>query len=318
MLLRNITKFTCFVIPAVLLASCASVSLGGADGVDADRSNGGFHSAEILARIASEDIRESSGVAVSKCQPDVFWTHNDSAGGPFIYAINSKGESLGTFKIPNAENVDWEDIAAAKGTDGGCFIFIGDIGDNELKHDTRTVYRVKEPSVSAASASSSKNDPLPTLNADALQFSYRGGRRNAETLMVEPSSGDIYVISKHFDGPATVFKLAPDFTKPGVQAAVELASISMPASPAGLLTGGDISPDGKHVILCDYYSGYELTLPPNSKSFDEVWKAKPVAFDLGPRHIGEAIAFGMDANVVFATTEGKNAPLIRVRRRTDK
>ena len=40
-----------------------------------------------------------------------------------------------------------------------------------------------------------------------------------------------------------------------------VAEIAVPAVPNGLITGGDISPDGRRVALCDYVMGYELTLP---------------------------------------------------------
>jgi hypothetical protein len=88
----------------------------------------------------------------------------------------------------------------------------------------------------------------------------------------------------------------------------------LPAVPNGLVTGGDISPDGKNVVLCDYYAGYLFSLPKGVSDFREIWKEKPAAFDLGPRDIGEAVAFGNDVNTIYATTEHLNAPLIRATR----
>jgi hypothetical protein len=316
MSIRTITKFATFVIPLLFSVSCSNISFGGSEHAIIESENGGFEKAEVIARIASKEINESSGLAVSKCQPDVFWTQNDSGDGPFIYAFNSKGESLGTFKIPNARNIDWEDMATVKTSAGECFLYIGEIGDNDRKRDIHEIYRLGEPKVQAKGSISSKDAKEMTGEVETIHFRYPEARYNAEALLVEPTTMKIYVITKQFSGPASVFGLKPDFARPDVQTAAKIVDISLPASPIGLVTGGSISPDGRRVVLCDYYAGYEFILPTDANEFDEIWKQKPVAFDLGPRKVGESIAFGDDANTIFATTEGLNAPLIRVRRQS--
>ena len=65
-------------------------------------------------RVSHCEITESSGIAASKCQSDVLWTHNDSGDNAFIFALDSTGEKLGTWKVSNAKNIDWEDIAEIK------------------------------------------------------------------------------------------------------------------------------------------------------------------------------------------------------------
>ena len=312
---KTITKFFAFVIfvAVVCIAGCAALHTDGrsAANVDADRSS--FGKPEVLGKIASDDITESSGIAVSKCQPNVFWTHNDSGDGPFIFAIGAKGESLGTWKVLGATNVDWEDIAEFKDASGQCFIYIGEIGDNGKKHTEQAVYRVSEPTVSADAAKSDTKSPLETAVADAVKFTYPEGYLNAETLMVQPATGDIYVLTKRHDAPSSVYKIKPEFGSTVV--AEKIAEVKVPAVPNGLLTGGDIAPDGKHVAICDYFAGYELTLPANDKNFDDIWKQTPATIDLGDRKQGEAIGYGNDGNTLFATSEGKHPPLIEVKRK---
>ncbi|PYS89678.1 MAG: hypothetical protein DMF62_06680 [Acidobacteria bacterium] len=314
MTIRTITKFACFVISLLFCETCTNVSFGGSDHAQIGPHNAGFKKAEIIARISSKEINESSGLAVSKCQQDLIWTHNDSGDGPFIYAINSNGESLGTFRLPNVNNVDWEDIATIKTNSGECLLYIGEIGDNERKRDIHAIYRIKEPIVADEVSVSSRKDPVITSAAEILRFSYSDGRHNSEALMVDPLGGDIYVVTKEFAGPASVFRIAPKFAPDEVQTAPKIARISLPATPNGLVTGGDISPDGKHIVLCDYFAGYELLLSPTANDLSSIWDQKPEAFDLGPREIGEAVAFGQDAETLYATTERLNAPLIRVLR----
>jgi hypothetical protein len=313
MSIKTITKIACFVIPLLLTANCASVSFSGAEHAEIGAENGGFERAEVIAHIASKDINESSGLAVSKCQEDVFWTHNDSGGGPFIYAFNSKGESRGAFRIKDVTAIDWEDMATVK-TPVGCFIYIGEIGDNDRKHDSHSIIRIQEPLVSDETALASRDKPRDVNRAEILRFQYPDENQDAEALLVESSTQTIYIVTKHYSGQTKVYKVKPDFGSPQAQVD-KIGEISLPANPQGLVTGGDISPDGRHLVLCDYYAGYEFQLPAGSEEFDEIWKQKPAAFDLGPRRIGEAIAFGSDANTIFATTEGLDAPVIRVIRK---
>jgi hypothetical protein len=100
-----------------------------------------------------------------------------------------------------------------------------------------------------------------------------------------------------------------------VQVAARIADLEVPSVPVGLLTGGDISPDGKRIVLCDYLDGYELILPDGDSAFDDIWKQKPIEIDLGERDTGEAVAYSADGRSIFATTEGKNAPIIELDRK---
>jgi hypothetical protein len=99
------------------------------------------------------------------------------------------------------------------------------------------------------------------------------------------------------------------------QTAVRIAEVKVPSVPFGLLTGGDVSTDGRRVVLCDYVDGYELTLPAGDNNFDDIWRQAPVRINLGPRDTGEAVAYTQDGNTIYATTEGKHAPVIAVKRK---
>lgn len=129
--------------------------------------------------------------------------------------------------------------------------------------------------------------------------------------MVHPETGEIYLVTKSRDTPAGVYKFAPFLGGQLVQPE-KIANITVPAIPNGFLTGGDIAPDGRRLVLCDYFAGYELALPSDAKSFDEIWKQKPAVIDLDGRNQGEAIGYSSDGRSLFATSEGKDQPLIRV------
>ncbi len=318
MSLRTITKIVGFVIfvsvSTFLVASCSSASFGGGEQTAADGKSSVFEKPEIVSIVASNEVNESSGLAVSRCQKDVFWTHNDSAGGPLIYAFSSNGKPLGTWRVAGAMNFDWEDIATVRSSSGECYLYIGDIGDNEKKFDVHFVYRVREPIIEPGTSPSQK-EPLSTEAAELLRFSYAAGRQNAEALLVHPETFEIYILTKRFDAASEVYKLRPVFKPGDVQTAQLVGEISLPALPNGLVTGGDISQDGTRLVLCDYYSGYELALPLRAKRFDEIWLEKPAVVDLGKRDQGESVAYSPDANSVFATSESESSPLFRVNRK---
>jgi len=246
----------------------------------------------------------------------LLWSHNDSGNDETIFAINTAGKLLGEWKVKNAKNTDWEDIAAYKDAAGHCFLYLGDIGDNKIQRPEHAVYRVAEPNVGALSGGQDGDKAhFETQPAEKLTFSYPDQNSDAETLMVEPRSGNIYVLTKRISGPSSVYRIRPDFGHSDVQKAELVAQLSVPAIPNGYLTGGDISPDGRRVAICDYTQGYEYELPEGDATFDDIWKQEPTIIDLGKRSGGESIAYSVDGTAVYATSEGHDPPLIRVQRR---
>lgn len=144
-----------------------------------------------LGRIDNKDIAESSGLAASRKHPGVYWTHNDSGNGPFIFAIQEDGHFLAEFPIANARNTDWEAIAA----DDQGHLYIADIGNNDLKRDRALVYRVDEPDPAAVGL---KGKGAPVRVGQVIRLSYPGKPFDAESLFLQGGKG--YVISKLLNG----------------------------------------------------------------------------------------------------------------------
>jgi hypothetical protein len=139
--------------------------------------------------------------------------------------------------------------------------------------------------------------------------------QDAETLMVEPKSGDIYIVTKRVSGPSGVYRVKPNFDNTETQRSEKVTELSVPAIPNGFVTGGDISPDGTRMVICDYAQAYEWSLPDNVTQFDEIWKQEPTRIDLGKRHGGESVSYSASGSSVFASSEGRNSPLIEVKRK---
>lgn len=268
----------------------------------------------IVGKIETDEIKESSGLSASECQ-DVLWTHNDAGNDAFIFGMDTRGKHLGTWKVQNAQNIDWESIAAIKDGSGKCSLLIGDIGDNDEKRAELMIYRIPEPAISPDGAASSTSNPLQTTAAEVLKFSYADGSNNAETLLIHPQTSDIYIITKKKSGPAGIHKLKPVFGNSNISKTEKVGDLSVPSNPAGMLTGGSISPDGKRVMLCDLQGGYELVLPDGANDPDAIWKQKPVVVDLGDRKQGEGVSYGRDGISLYASSEKKNAPLFQIKRK---
>lgn len=317
MLKETITKKFAFVILllifAAIFSACSSVlSSQTSNDNTVKKKEARWGNAEIIGTIKSPEITESSGLIVSKCQPNVFWTHNDSGDGAFVFALNDKGEKLGTFKVEDAKNRDWEDIAAFKDANGECFLYVGDIGNNVKAREESIVYRVKEPIVTETDKSSDKKKPSKTEKAQKIKVEYPTGNPDAETLFVHPQTGDIYILTKEMPLASSVYKLSKNYDVRKVNKLEKVADFTVPSIPNGFLTGGDVSSDGKRVIVCDLFAAYEIVLPETAKNFDEIWKQKPTLIQTGKRAQGEAVAYSLDGETIYLTSENLNSPLMKI------
>ena len=269
----------------------------------------------IITTIKEKSISESSGLAASRSTPGAYWTHNDSADSPFIYAFDTRGDSLGIFRVTGAQARDWEDIAAGPGPQANkSYLYIGDIGDNNEVRDEVVVYRVAEPKLTAATSKLTKASPGATEPAEAIRLKYPDGKHDAEALLVHPTTGNIYIVNKVPIANPVVYEAMAPFTTGKLVTMRRIGEIHVPSIFGGVITGGSISPDGRRVALCDYFQGYEIVLPANSRDFNDIWKQRMTGFDLGKREQGESITYRLDGNALLATSEGTQSPLIIVLR----
>lgn len=295
---------------SLVLTGCGFVGFNGT-GLLGQAFSGDYGPPQVVGQIESSEIKESSGLSASECQ-DVLWTHNDAGNEPLIYGMDLQGRHVGTWKVPNAASVDWESIATFKEKSGKCSLLIGDIGDNDANRSDTAIYRIPEPAISAETAKSTGKSPFISAEAERLSFKYPDGSKNAETLLVHPRTGNIYILTKMESGPSQIHRLKPVFGSE--QTTEKIGEITLPSKPAGLLTGGSFSPDGTRVMLCDKKYGYELVLN-NETDPEAIWRQAPAVVDLGERKQGEGVSYGRDGYSLFASSEKKNTPLIRIERK---
>jgi hypothetical protein len=244
-----------------------------------------------LAQIKDERIKESSGVAPSLTVPGAYFTHNDSGNAPKLFRFQPESGKVEEWKVGHARNVDWEDIASAY-VDGRPYLFVGDIGDNPGRRKSIVVYRVPEPESEANAA-----------EPDArYELRYPDEPHNAETLMVHPETGDIYVVTKAALRPSMVFKVDRP-TASGSYVLRKLGELSLGGEirESKLVTGGAISPDGRKVVLRTYMGAYEFGA---SGRFDDWFKSEPRKLTTNFDGQGEGITYTTDGEGLVTTSEG--------------
>src|SRR5829696_5514128 len=132
------------------------------------------------------ELVESSGVAVSRRNPGLLWSHNDSGSTAILFALDTTGSVRGRIRVPIVTR-DWEDISAARCPSGDC-LYIADIGDNGRARRQVQIYRVPEPAAADAATA-----PPEVFNA-----TYADGPHNAEALFVV--GADLFIITRDRSG----------------------------------------------------------------------------------------------------------------------
>ncbi len=246
-------------------------------------------------------ITEASGLAASSDNPGVVWTHNDSGGAASLYALGRRAQLKATLPLSGALNIDWEDIARGPGPAGGAdWLYAADIGDNDAVRGSIRVYRTAEPNLSGYSDGAL----LAPSATTSVELSYPDGARDAEALIVDPKSNDLYLITKR-DSRSRIYRArAPSFAGESVQ-----------LSFVGALDYGDVvaassCPNGRTVLVkryfaLDAYSGSSVADALAGSPSPRLLEAEPQ---------GEAIAANPKCSGYYTLSEGSSQQLIRYSR----
>jgi hypothetical protein len=213
--------------------------------------------------------------------------------------MNTQGTHLGIYNFTGASATDWEDIAIGPGPAGASYyLFAGDIGDNNAVRATIRVYRVPEPVVAP-------NQSPVTVNLSGIAtitLQYPDGPRDAETLMVDPVTRDIYVVSKR-ETYSRLYRAAyPQSTS---QTTVMEYRGQL---PWGWATGGDISPNGGEILVRGY-SNASLWRRPAGTALWDAFARSGYSVPLAGEPQGEAICFDFGAHGYWTVSEGTSRPL---------
>lgn len=257
-----------------------------------------FRIGKVTGKLQDKSIDEASGIAASVANPTKFWVHNDSGDKPRIFLIDQKGNTDGVVNLPGLRNRDWEDITVGPGPDSTkSYVYVADIGDNHGQYDWKYIYRFQEPVLESAGRIASPE------KVDTIRFSLPNGPRDTETLMIDPATSDLFVISKRETEKVHVYRLA--YPQP-VNTAVEAEWIG--DIPFVQIVGGDISSDGTEVLIKNYGEVMYWTRA-EGETIADVFKRDPIFLPYATEPQGEAIAFDRSgAGYVTVSEKSKNKP----------
>lgn len=267
---------------------CFAVIACSADNADSNRI---FHLAESRGKLENSLITEASGMVEGLNNPGLLWTHNDSGNEPALFLLDDYGRNKGSFILHGVDNRDWEDIASGSGPEEGKnYIYIAEIGDNNAVYDYKYIYRFEEP----VAGSMEK-----IQNFDTITFQYPDGKRDAECLMLDPLSKDLYVISKR-EKEVTVYLAAYP------QATTEVIILEkLGTLPFNNIVAGDISSDGTGILLKTYDKIFYWEHSKGTALINTLQK-KPIEIAYDPEPQGESIAWRKDGSGFFTLSEERN------------
>ncbi|MFI7410571.1 WD40 repeat domain-containing protein [Streptomyces sp. NPDC049627] len=229
-------------------------------------------------------ITESSGLAASRQHPGIYWTHNDQDKGAYLYAVDSStGETVATITMTGVGTP--RDVEAiSMGPDNQ--LYVGDIGDNDgVKWPYVWVYRLPEPT--------QLKDQ--TIRATQYVVKYSDGPRDAESLVVHPKTGRVYIIDKQedgghlYEGPA---ELSPSGT-----------NVFKPAAPVDMwATDAAFSPDGKTLAVRGYFGGIAYDW-----NGGRLKRLERISVPIGQ---GESASYSADGTKLMLGSEGAGSAVV--------
>ena len=267
-----------------------------------------FGPGTVAGRTPASSITEASGIVEGRRNPGTLWLHNDSGAGPRIYALSGSGALQASYDLAGAGAQDWEDIAMGPGPIADrSYLYIGDIGDNAMARANVQIYRVEEPDVRAGSPTA----PSMLTGVERFTLVYPDGAHNAETLLVDPLSGDLYIVVKSGDGVSPVFRAAAPLAAAAPITLSRVAVLRFGTAPllgGRTTTGGDISSRGDEIAIRTYDAAY-LWRRPSGMTVADALATTPCALPLRLELQGETLGFSSDGSAYFTVSEGNNQPI---------
>ena len=226
------------------------------------------------------------------------YTHEDSGNLNEIYLTNIKGDDLGKIVLDGIPNRDWEDLACGPGPENSkSYLYVGEIGDNNSAYPTISIYRFPEPELAAASPQT-----VVHIAPEVLKFSYPKGAVNTESLMLDPLSKDLYIMTKQVAQSNLFVARYPQSNSTNTKL-TQLATF-----PFDLLTSADISPDGSEILVRTTGQIWYWKKLPNETVLDAMLRKPLDAPYFRNEHQGEAICFAADGSGFFTISETKKYP----------
>jgi hypothetical protein len=258
-----------------------------------------------IMQIQDMNITDSSGWVVSTKNAGIRWTHEDRTNqSSTLWAIRDDGLTVATMNLTGSglTHIDTEDAATAT-INGTPYVYLSDAGGNLDKRTNIYIHRFVEPTLDSTIIKQAV-----TAEAQSWTFTYpaadlkaaRTAGPDSESLLVNPSTGQMYVIVKTRTGLTT--------TTMGIYAAPLEASaqpgtyqLTKVASTLYQTTGAAWSADGTRVALRTYDKVYVYSV--SSGGLATALTTPPLELTPPTMAQSEGISFSADGEAVELSTE---------------
>ena len=246
-----------------------------------------FEDIPNVSAILTGNIDEASGIANSKNNPGYLWVQEDSGNPTELTLLSIDGTVGKKFFLKGITNRDWEDMAIANGPQSGKnYLYLAETGDNNQVFNEYAIYRFIEP--------------VPTddtvFSIDALRFKYPDKPHDAEAILIDNASNDIYILTKR-DSLSLIYRLPYPQSITSTTTAIYEGTMTTSG-----LTSAAISPNGND-LLAKNYTDLFYWKRNSGESISTVLKKQPLKAGYKPEPQGEAICFKNDNAGFFTLSE---------------
>jgi hypothetical protein len=173
--------------------------------------------------------------------------------------------------------IDVEDIAIGPGPEKDVdYIYLGDIGDNQSGRPYVRIVRFAEPALETV-----RKKKIDASGVEELRLRYPDGPHDAEALLVDPTTGDVFIVVKE-NHRSRLYRAAAERLQADSPVTLELGGY-LNVSDA---SAGDISPSGDLIT-------------------------RPVLVRAGGQaQNGEAVGFTPDGKSYYTVSEGDQEAIV--------
>lgn len=291
-MLQSLNRFLPFGLP-IFFAVTSLLACKEKKGAD---SLAGFAITPQAYELSNKSLSEASGIADSKTNTGFLWVQQDSGNPPEIDLVQHNGTWLKTIHLANIANRDWEDLVLSTGPKAGVhYLYLAETGDNLLVHPDYAIYRLEEPATAT--------DTVKQI--DKIAFFYPDGSHNAEAILVDPDTKDIYIITK-VDKRSQVFKLTYPYSTTVTNKAELVGSLTY-----NLAVSAALSPKGNEIVVKTYDAIYYYQRAAGESIMQALSKT-PVNLPYEQEPQGEAIVFANNDSGYYTLSEKALASNVRL------
>lgn len=274
------------ILGILIVAGCKNV-------IESNGLTNNFEKGKPLSELKVKKLKEVSGLTASFANNGLLWAHNDSGNKAEVFLIDEALNVKCTYLLAGIQNRDWEDITVGPGRDAAkTYVYIGDIGDNDEIHPYKYIYRFEEPVLTA------QNDNIVISTFDTIVFKLEDRIKDTESLMIDPDTKNLYVISKRED-PVYIYEIKYSRTLRDTITATRLTSL-----PFNQIVAADYFSARGDILMKNYEHIYywENT---RREPLTTLLKNPPVEVPYEKEPQGETIAWRRDGDGFYTLSEKK-------------